>query len=269
MAHLGLDYRRFTIANEFVNARTRSDDFTLSGSGEYLMSDKVGLRALADYATSQYLTAGYSDTAMYDLGLYGVYVYSPKLKLLAGYTHVESWTSHKVALGNSVANRDARFAVGAEGEIAPKVTGAVNIGLNRRTFEKSGFSGSTDVYLSSQLSWAAAEKTRWTLTATRALGVTAADQSVKTFTVMAAVSQGLAEKLTLEAGAGWTENDFQSYGGTLNRNDHGYSLRSRLVYAVRENFSCDVSAGYRDNSSNFLVATYDRFTFGVGATVRF
>lgn len=264
-----LDYRRSTIANEFVNARIRSDDLTLTGSAEYLMSEKLGLRALADYVSSNYLTQGYSDVATYDLGLYGVYVYSPKLKLLAGVTRLESWTSHRASTGNDPANHDIRYAFGAEGEIAPKVTGNVNVGITRRSFKSSGFNGSTDLYLSSQLSWAAAEKTTWSLLVGRSLSLTAADQSVRSTNVSVQLTQRLSQKLTFQGSVGWTDSRFQSYRGLLDRNDHGYSLRGQLAYAVKENISCDLSVGYRDNSSNFLVSTYDRVNVGAGVTVRF
>jgi polysaccharide biosynthesis protein VpsM len=264
-----LDYRRSTIANEFVNARTRSDDLTLNGSAEYLATEKLGWRALADYVSNKYLTHGYSDPRTYDVGLYGVYVYSPKLKLLAGATYLESWTTHRATVGQSPANSNWRYALGAEGEIAPKITGNINVGVTHRSFTHAGFSGSTDAYLSSQLSWAAAEKTTWSLLASRSLGLTAADQSVRAFDVSLQVVHQLSQKLSLEGSAGWSESSFQSYLGLQNRNDHGYTLRARLAYAVSETLSCDVSGGYRDNSSSLLTSTYDRVNLGAGVVMRF
>ncbi len=265
----GLDYRRNTIANEFVNARTRSDDLTFNGSLEYLATEKLGLRALADYVTSNYLTRGYSSPNTYDLGLYAVHVYSPKLKLLAGMTYLGSWTSKRASATPAPDARDWRYAVGAEGELAPKITGNINLGVNRRSFKNSGFSGSTDAYISTQLAWAAEEKTTWSLLASRSLGVTAADQSVRAFDVSVQVVHVLTQKLTVEASAGWNDSKFQSYRGLLNRHDHGYTLRGRLAYALKENISCDLSAGYRDNASSLLASTYDRVNFGAGVVVRF
>jgi hypothetical protein len=267
--HAGADYRRSSIANEFVNARTQSNDLTLDGAFDYLATEKLGLRALADYASSDYITAGYSDTAMYDVGLYVLHIYSPKLKLLAGATHLESWTAHRATTGSSPATSDWRYAVGAEGEVAPKITGNVNLGVTRHTFKHTGFNDSTDFYLSTQLSWAAAEKTTWNLLASRSLGVTAADQSVKAFDASLQIVQGLSEKMSVEASVGWEESSFQGYLGRGNRNDHGYTLRGRINYVIVENVSCDLSAGYRDNSSNLLVSTYDRFNIGAGISVRF
>ncbi len=268
-ARVGLDYRRSTIANEFVNARTRSDDLTLNGSLEYLATEKLGLRALSDYVKSNYLTRGYSSPNTWDFGLYAVHVYSPKLKLLAGATYLESWTSKRANTTPSPNASDWRYAVGAEGEIAPKVTGNINLGVNRRTFKNSGFSGSTDAYISTQLAWAADEKTTWSLLASRSLGVTAADQSVRAFDVSVQMVHLLTQKLSVEASAGWNDSKFQSYRGLLNRDDHGYTLRARLAYAVKENISCDVSVGYRDNASSLLASSYDRVNFGAGVVVRF
>lgn len=267
--HADLDYRRNTIANELVNARTESDDLNFNSTLEYLGSEKLGLRATAGYFQSNYLTPGYSDVGSDYFGAYGVYIYSPKLKLLSGVTATDSWTKHRANSGLSPDNTDWRYTVGAEGELAPKVTGNVNVGVTRRSFKNAGFQASSDLYLSAQLNWAAAEKTTWSLVAARSLTLTAADQSAKTFTTELRVVQVLAEKLTGEAAVGWEAADYQSFRQVGNRNDDGYTVRGRLTYTVNDAVSCDLSAGYRNSHSNLLISTYDRVNAGAGVTVRF
>lgn len=267
--HGDLDYRRNSIANEFVNARTESDDLVFNSTLEYLGTEKLGLRSAVGYSQSDYITKGYSDVGSDYFGVYGVYVYSPKLKLLSGVTATDSWTKHRATAGLSPDSTDWRYTVGAEGELAPKVTGNVNVGVTRRNFKNAGFQGSSDVYLSTQLNWAAAEKTTWSLVASRSLTLTAADQSAKTFSTELEVVQVLAEKLTGEAAVGWQSADYQSFRQIGNRNDDGYTLRGRLAYTVNDAVSCDLSAGYRNNHSNLLISTYDRVNVGAGVTVRF
>jgi polysaccharide biosynthesis protein VpsM len=267
--HSDLDYRRNSVANEFVNARTRSDDLTFDTAFEYLASEKLGLRALVEYNKSDYLTHGYSDVGTYSVGLNAVHVYSPKLKLLAGVTAATWWTQHRATSGASPNSTDWRYTIGAEGELAPKVVGSVTAGMSQRHFEHAGFQGGSDAYLAAQLAWAAAEKTTWTLTANRSLSLTAADQSLKSFSVSAGVTQVLSPKLTVECNAGWDNRAFQGFNRIGNRKDHGYTLRARANYALKDNISCDVSVGYRDNSSTFAVSTYDRVNIGAGISVRF
>ncbi len=262
-------YRRSTIANEAVNARTESDDLNLDGSLQQLFSEKLGFRAVGNYAGSEYRTAGYSDVFNYGFGVHAVHVYSPKLTLLAGITRAEWWTERRAPGRRSAASRDWRYTLGFEGEIAPKVTGDIDIGFVQRDFKLTGFRDTSSLYLGARLMWAAAEKTTYTLALNRDLSVSAADQAVRSFNATLTLSQVLSEKVSLETSVGYSHSNYESFGSTGLRSDDGYTLRGRLNFAIRENLTADVSAGYRDNSSNIAVSDYSRVNIGAGITLRF
>ncbi len=263
------DWRRSSMANEAVNDRTESNNFVFSSSAEQLFSEKLGLRANAGYNKNSNLTQGYSDVLNYSLGLDGVYVYSPKLKLLAGFTTVESWTTDRPKGRRSPSNMDQRYTVGAEGELAPKVTGELSVGVVQREFDGAGFNRSNALYLSSRLSWAATEKTTWTLLADQNLSLSAADQSVKAFSASLGVSQALSEKLSVDGSIGFDHSNYSAFGGVGNRTDDGYIIRARFNYVIKDNVTVDASAGYRDNRSTLAFSTYDRINFGAGITIKF
>jgi hypothetical protein len=260
--------RRSSIGNEALNDRTTSNDLALGGLFQHLTTEKLGLRLNAGYNRLNYMTPGYSDVLDYSVGVHGVHVYSPKLKLLAGITTREWWTENRAAGRRSPASQDWRYTLGAEGEVAAKVTGEVTAGLVQRDAE-TGFSDQSALYLSSRLSWVAAEKTTVVLAVTQDFSVSASDQSVKALNLSLSLTQAISEKMTLDGVVGLDRSTLQAFRDIGNRKDDGYSLRGRLGYAFADNVSFDVSGGYRHNDSNIPVASYDRFTFGVGASVKF
>ena len=265
-----LSFHRNSIANEVVNDRTQSNDLMLTGSVEHLPTEKLGFRFLGNYSDSAYQTAGYSDVLSYGLGVHAVHVYSPKLKLLAGVTMLEWWTDDRAPGRRSPSSNDVRYTVGAEGELGAKLTGDASVGWVQRSFDSSGFGGDTGtLFLSSRISWAAAEKTVITLVGSQDLSVSAADQSQKALSISLNLTQGISEKLSFEGGVGVDRATFTSFNGIGNRKDDGYVLRGRLNYALKDNLEIDVSTGYRNNDSNIAVSNYDRFNFGAGVSLRF
>lgn len=260
--------RRSTIANEQVNDRTKSNDFALSGFAQHLFAEKTGLRLTADYGQQKYLTTGYSNVFDYNVGVDGVYVYSPKLTLLAGVTNSEWWTEHRS--GRPSANTDDwRYTVGAEGEIAPKVTGKIDIGLIQRDFQATGFQNHTGLYTSTQLTWAAAEKTTVTLMAQRTWQVSADDQALKLLATTLTLTQALSQKVTFTGTVGYTHSNYDSFARANARRDDGYTIRGRVDIAIRDNLSVNVSAGYTKNDSNVVFSDYNRTNIGAGVSFRF
>lgn len=268
-ARAGLAFRRNSIGNEAVNARTESNDFDLDGSVDHLTSEKLGLRLTGAYVLSNYLTPGYSDIESYSAGAHAVYEYSPKLKLLAGITTLESWTDSEVVGRAGVSARDWRYTVGAEGEFAPKVTGGVSAGIVQRQFKTTGFDDTASLYFSGQVTWTASEKTSWSAVASEDLSLTAADQSARTLSLSLSLNRELVEKLSFVGSVGVDRSTYTGFNGVGGRKDDGYTVRARLDYTLRDNASVDVSAGYRDNGSTVAISDYDRFNFGAGITVRF
>lgn len=268
-ARAGLTFRRNSIGNETVNARTESNDFNLDGSLDHVTTGKIGLRLTGAYVMSNYLTAGYSDIESYSAGAHALYEYSPKLKLLAGITTLESWTDSAVVGRAGIDTRDWRYTVGAEGEFAPKITGGVSAGVVQRHFKKAGFDDTGSFYFSGQVTWTASEKTSWSAIASEDLSVTAADQSARTSSLTLSLNRQLVEKLSFSGSIGADRSTYTGFNGIGARKDDGYTARARVDYTLRDNASFDVSAGYRDNDSTIAISDYDRFNFGAGITVRF
>lgn len=262
-------FRRSSMANEALNTRAKSNEFSVGGQWEHLTTEKFGVRVSGDYAKSDYRTPGFSDMANYMVGVDAIYVYSPKLRTFAGFSWGESWTSNRAFNRRNAGGDDKRYSVGFEGELAPKLTGDLKVGVVQRDFSTATFGDDSSLYISSRLSWAAAQKTVWTLRTSQDLNVTASDQSVKNLDTSLVLTQELAERLTLEGSLGYTRATYSAFGGAGARRDHGTKARVRLNYAINENATFDASAGIRDNNSSLAISDYQQVNFGAGFTYRF
>ena len=268
-ANVSISYRRNTIANETVNDRTRSNDASFSGQFTHLTTEKLGFRLTGNYSGNNFLTSGYSDTTTYGLGLHGVYVYSPKLKLLSGINRGESWNSNGPVGRRNPSTRDWRYTVSAEGEFAPKVTGDVSLGLTQHDSTKAGFGDANALFAAAGVSWAASQKTSWNFNVSQDLSLSAADQAAKNLNLSLGVSQRFSDKLSGSASVGYDRSNYVGEAATNSRRDNGYSLRGRLSYILNDYSSVDVAAGYRNNNSSNTTSDYDRVNVGGGVSVRF
>jgi hypothetical protein len=261
--------RRNSMANEVLNTRTESADLALNGEWEHLTTEKFGVRLSGDYAKSDYRSTGYSDLAHYTIGVDAVYVYSPKLRAFAGFAVGESWTENRAFSRRNAGGDDTRYSVGFEGELAPKVTGNLRVGVVQREFATAGYGDDSALYIASRLTWAAAQKTLWTLQVNQGLNITAADQSSKNFDAALVLTQELAERLSLEGIVGYSRANYSTFGGAGARRDHGVNARLRVNYALSENAALDASAGIRDNTSSVAISDYQQVNVGAGFTYRF
>jgi polysaccharide biosynthesis protein VpsM len=265
----GVSYQRSTMANETLNDRTRSDDLLVDGSAQVLFSDKLGYRVSGKYSSSDYSSAGYADVLSYTAGLDGVYLYSPKLTVLAGYSYRESWTENRALGAIDPESEDSRFSAGLEGDIAPKISGSLRVGVIDRTFKSAAFDGSSSLFLASGLKWVVTPKTTGTVDVLQDFDTTAANQSSKNSTFTVGVNQVINQKWSASGSVGYAHSNLQGAFGAGSRTDDIYRVKAQLVYALASNMSLEFSAGYSDADSDSAVSVYDRFVTGVGVTATF
>ena len=267
----GISFQRDTLANDVLNTRTKSNDFNFNGSLQHLFSEKLGYRVLGDYRDDKYLTAGYADVLDYSAGADAVYVYSPKLTVVGGYTHRESWTANRAGTpAGSPASKDDRYSVGFEGELAPKVSGTFSIGVVQRRFDAAGFGGNaSSLFLASGLKWVPLQKTSVSIDASQDFDTTAANQSSKVGSLTIGVTQTLDQNWSVDGSVAYTHSDYTGLGAANSRVDDNYRIRGRVTYAVTTNVTLDASVGYGKVDSTNAFSTYDRVNAGVGVTASF
>lgn len=268
-------YSRQTVANEAVNGRTKSDNLVLSGSLQNLFSEKLGYRVSGGFDGGSYLTTGYADVMSYNAGVSAVYVYSPKLTTTTGFNYRESWTDNRVAGSGDPSNKDYRYTIGFEGELAPKLSGTLDLGVVKNSFNSSQFDSSSAMFAGAGLKWVAAQKTTVSLNGSHDFGLTAANQSSKVGSVSLGVTHVLNPKWTLDGGLSYAHAGYQGLNQDFDRKDDIVRLRGRISYALASNVNVDLSAGYADAQSSSAdanveaYATYHRVNVGVGITATF
>jgi polysaccharide biosynthesis protein VpsM len=268
-------YSRQTVANEAVNGRTKSDNLVLSGSLQNLFSEKLGYRVSGGFDGGSYLTTGYADVMSYNAGVSAVYVYSPKLTTTTGFNYRESWTDNRVAGSGDPSNKDYRYTIGFEGELAPKLSGTLDLGVVKNSFNSSQFDSSSAMFAGAGLKWVAAQKTTVSLNGSHDFGLTAANQSSKVGSVSLGVTHVLNPKWTLDGGLSYSHAGYQGLNKDFDRKDDIVRLRGRVSYALASNVNVDLSAGYADAQSSSAdanveaYATYHRVNVGVGITATF
>ena len=263
-------YERASIANEDLNTRTRSNNFAFDGSLQNLFSEKLGYRVTGSYNDSRYLTEGYADVLSYTAGMDGVYMYSPKLTVVAGYDYRESWTENRPSqLGSDPSSHDDRLSVGLEGQLLPKVSGTLNVGWVKRSFDTAARDGSSALYFDTGLKWIPREKTSVTLNASQDYGLTAAAQSSKIGAITLGVRQVLNAQWTVDGSASVSHAAYEGADALLSRRDDSYRVKTRATYAWTTNISVEFSVGYANVDSTNSISTYDRVEAGVGLTATF
>jgi len=262
-------YARDTVANQQLNTRTKSNDLNLDGSFQDLFTGKVGYRLTGAYVDSNYLTAGYADVLDYTAGLDAVYVYSPKLTLLAGYGYGESWNRNRTLGEADAASRNSFYTVGAEGEVAPKVTGTIKVGAEHETFDRSLFNNGSTVFLSTGLNWAAAEKTTVSLNAAENFDLTAVEQSAKDTSFNLGATQALDAQWGIGGSVAYIRADYQGARQLGDRLDNTYQVEAKVSYAVTTNVTFQYSIGYDKVNSTVAFSAYDRLLTSVSVAAKF
>lgn len=262
-------YARQSQPNEALNDRAESNELLVEGSFRHLATEKLGYRFEADYRSSDYRSAGYSDVKRSGFGADVLWQYSPKLQVFVGLNASTSETRNRPGGRLNAGGDDTRFTVGFEGDVSAKVTGFLRVGVVRREFEVAGRGSDEALFVDTQLHWEAAEKSLWVLSASQDFGVTAVDQSSKSFNLSLSLTHDLSEKVSLESSVGYTHAEYTSFTAFGSRTDEGANGRLRLNYTLRSDLVADVSLGYRNIDSTLGLSSYDQLTCGAGLSYRF
>lgn len=267
-ASLTLSYLRSTAANEALLTRATSDEYRGSGSVDYYYSEKTGVRVDSGYRVSDFSTAGFANVYSYNIGGGLVYRYSPKLTASATYNFSPEKSSNRASGVGDPSSKNHRFLVGVEGEVAPKVTGNVGVGLAYRDFDQGADSDSTYL-VNAGLSWALAQKTSVRLTASNDFDTSGTGQSVEESSLRLGVRQVLTEKINLGASIGYERSDYAQSGVVSARTDDAVIETLDLGYQVNDHWRAGTAVSFRVNDSDAAQATYERFIWSISVSANY
>lgn len=242
------------IASEEVATRIDTRSYGLSGTLDFTISEKTGLRLGAGWSRDDYDDAFFDDSDDYNGRVDFLYAYSEKLSLKAGYRYRQ--------IEHQIRDYDTdTFIVGAEGVFSPKLKGSIEAGIN----DGSAYGGSS-LYYSVGLSWAKDDNTSFTIEGSRDSSPSAIGEPVTTTDLIIGMSQRFTDSLS---GAGYVGLGRFEREGALARDDDVLSAGASLSLSVGDNAALSASADYENRSSNSAFSDYDRIRLSLSGNLRF
>ncbi|AHF94856.1 hypothetical protein OPIT5_28510 [Opitutaceae bacterium TAV5] len=266
-AQAGVGYRRRSETNDAALTRTESDDWLADAIVNYYYSEKLGVRTRADLSFSRSRTDGFNDVDRWGAGVGLLYRYSPKLTFVSGYDFRTTATRDRLAGADKPDSSDHRFSFGAEGDLAPKLTGSASLGATYRDFDDGDSSWLP--YAGIDLNWAVLEKTSVFLTISSDFDTTSSAQSSKNLRTALGARQALSDRLSLAGSIGYEHVKYSSNGLIAGRTDKIVPLTLDLDYVVNEYLSVSAGISWRHNSSDLDTADYDRTIYTLQASARY
>lgn len=263
-----LSYTRQTAANETLNTRAESDEYRGVTRLDYYFSEKTGFRFNANYRLSDFMARGYNGIRSYSLGGGVVYRYSPKLTaFLTSSYNPEKATDLGATPVSNPSSKNYRVRLGLEGQLAPKLSGSVAVGVVRREFD---LGGSTESFLlASAVSWTASEKTSVSLSASNDFDTSPGAESMRVLNTVLSVRHAVDPKLNVGATLGYQYSRLNQLPGPVARKDEANTVGVNASYRINDNMTMNGSYNHRINDSTLARADYTRDVVNISATFLF
>lgn len=246
-----LSFNQNTLADPVVGEILQLDEFQARFRTHYQLTDRIKTRLNLGYYDRNYNREGSSNFKRSGVRFEGVYRFSDKLDLYGGYRYRGIDNGGILNVGGS----SNLFLVGAEGELAAKLLGRIELGIQSRSYD-IGLSDQTEPYFDIGLSWSATERVILSLDVLQDFEVTANNLSVNPLNVELEALYDWNDKIDVACSVAYLD---LNYTGLLEgRNDEVNRFRVRVDYDLTKRQSLDFSLSYSDRSSSLSRANYDR-----------
>jgi hypothetical protein len=229
-----------------------------SFTDEYLATEKTSFSVGATYANTDYKKLGYVDIKAISIPVKYYYQVLPKLDVSAGYRY------RKNTLGvGGIDSTENFYSVGARGELTPKLTGELSVGVNQSRI--SGGGNRSGLGLDSSLTYAYTPKTSFTIGLNDGYSYSA-DGSLNK-------SSGGSVGVIAMIDANWRVNGTLAYNRFAyfgsGRNDDYYMAQLAATYTYSERVSFTAGYAYSDNSSSLSGGSFTDNILSVSTTFKF
>lgn len=269
-------------ANYLTNRNTQSETFSASVSSNYQLQNKLSLRSslghnerstsnvglninpFANENTTTYWSAGVHAREI--LGRVGVYV---------DY-RLQKRETNFGAINGGVDDIDDGINFGITGQILPerlfpKLEADLSFGFTSSeandSFSSIQVSKQQRLTLNGSLVYPANPKTDVALTYNRDLMVTDDDRTVEQGNLNLSIQYKPAQKLSFSGSVGLQSNDYiYDIGG---RNDDAIIFNLTTHYAIRTNWTANISYNYRNSESDFAISDYNSSQLSISSTVSY
>ena len=247
---------------DLISYTLYSADFSL----RYNHSPKFGVSGDVQYSFRDYQQLSsqgipYSNIETYTYGASAYYIYSPKLDLFFRYQYQINESPGTES--NFISNHLNNFSIGADGQLTPKLDGAISFGYGVLDYGSTEVDSQDSILFHAGLNWAWREKTKIGLMMDKSFSPSPQDQVMLSTTFSAQISQRFTKRVagTLAANYGFVDfSSFREFGPHNVRSDrvddrYGVSLNilSNFTSYLNGRFSYAYSttaSGYGDEFSN-------------------
>lgn len=260
----GFNQYSMSSANSYVatmdsGQKVDRDLTTANINGEYSISRKTKLGLGFSYYDTHYKTNGYTDSTNYTVPLNFYYAITPKIDVSAGiqYRRVASGRVAGYGSGQKYKYDDIFYNLGIRGELTPKLSGGVNVGVTSRYVDKVPTGRDKDdrtlFGMSANLAYSLTPKTQLSLRMSNDFGSRSWDGgNQKAFSGRLGVQSDLSIQWRVTANIGYTRTDFMDHSadGGGSRKDDYIDFSASVIYLFNETTSVALGYMLRDNSSN-------------------
>jgi polysaccharide biosynthesis protein VpsM len=234
----------------------RREVTSLAGKVEFGLSEKTSVGTGISFASTDYASAGFSDSDVWTLPIDVYYKYTEKLAWSLGYRY------RSTELSGAGTDYDDHFlSVGARGEFTPKLTGQLRVGLTQRSLDVGG--DDTLFGLDGSLTYAFSEKTSYSFTASNEPGNSGTGDANEIFSLGLNASNKLSEQWTFNAGLTYRNYDY------ANRTEDYLEGLLSVGYKLNNYVDFNASYTYRNNETSAAGGDFTGNVFALGANVRY
>lgn len=252
---------RSSRADSAVNLRTQTWNFPLGLNLKYPVNDKFYLSS-----SSGYLKRSYTNTA----GLLNYTDYSESVDVLYVFTSKTDLSlSYRIRVGQTTLDTttDQALMFGLVNQIIPKVNGAVRIGLQRRTIDKTR-STFDQITASADATWNVTRKLNIQGIVARDFTTTAIGGSVDALSAQLRGTYDFSRRYQANGGLGYGRNRFLD-GTTTGRRDEFFSWDVGLTVNWSEHLRASLSYNYLHNWSTLRFSDFERTGYSVDISSRY
>jgi hypothetical protein len=260
-------YREFQQNQEDINLfRTLLNlrEFRAGIGGEYDLGERTSLGAGLNFSDVRYKNADFAqDRKVFSLPLDLFYDLTPKLDLSVGYRFRNTDIGARPfdgTPGND--SKDHFLNVGFRGELAPALTGRLQVGYLTRDFDR-GSSEST-IALISSFDYQLSAKTQLRLSLDRDFDAAGTGESTERTGITGSFTHSVSPQMFINGSAGYRLTDFR---GAREDKNARFSLGTQ--YFLYNFLSLGANYAFVDNNSNVNGLSFTNHTVSFSASLRY
>jgi len=231
-------------------------DLGLNGENELTQKTSLGLGVA--YEDNSYSHTGYTNWRYVDVPVNYYFKVLPKLDLSGGF----KYRDNELGTGG-INSKEYFYNVGARGELAPKLSGEVHVGLHESDPAKG--TSHSELGIDSNYTYAATPKTSLTFGINNDFGYSAVGTSYRNFGLNGGVQAAVSSEFKITGSLGYTR---YSYTTTAQRDDF-YTGQIGGSYLVNAYLTLNGGYSYSEDSSNLAGSSFKGNQFKFSAAFRY